>query len=233
MNRVLLELQALDTQTLSLARARKALDDGSRARSERDEMARLLEAARAEAKGVAQTRRAKEGESEAIDAKMTRQKARLASSSSAGDVAALERDLVGLSHARGELDEAILQLMDESEGLDKKTKSLETELSAREEEAERVEKEFARRSAELDGQIAQKRAARPAISEKLTPAESEKYSAAFKKFNGLGVSEAINGACSACGTSLSRDFLRDAVREAFPQCESCGRLIFVAASLHP
>jgi len=228
MNRVLLELQGLDTQILSLARARKALDDGTRARSERDATAQLLETARAEAKSVAQTRRAKEGESEAIDAKMTRQKARLESSSSAGDVAALERDLVGLSHARGELDEAILELMDESEGVDKKIKALETELRAREGEAEHIDKEFARRTAELDGQIAQKRAARPAIAGKLTPAESEKYEAAFKKFNGLGVSEAISGACSACGTSLSRDFLRDAVREAFPQCESCGRLIFVA-----
>lgn len=229
MNRVLLELQGLDTQTLSLARARKALDDGSRARAERATMEQILEAARAEAKGIAQTRRSKEGESEAIDAKMTRQKARLASSSSAGDVAALERDLVGLSHARGELDEAILGLMDKGEGLDKKVKALETELREREIEAERIEKEFARRAAELDEQIAAKRAARPAIAEKLTPAESEKYGAAFKKFNGLGVSETINGACSACGTSLSRDFLRDAVRETFPQCESCGRLIFVAA----
>jgi len=228
MNRFLLELQGLDTQILSLARARKALDDGTRTRLERDGMTRLLEAARAEAKGVAQTRKGKEGESEAIDAKITRQKARLGSSSSAGDVAALERDLVGLSHARGELDEAILELMDESEGLDKKIKALETELRAREAEVERTETEFTRRGAQLDGQIAEKRAARPAIAGKLSPAESEKYGAAFKKFNGLGVSEAINGACSACGTSLSRDFLRDAVREVFPQCESCGRLIFVA-----
>jgi len=228
MNRVLLELQGLDTQILSLARTRKSLDDGTRARAEREATAQLLEAARSEAKGVSQTRKGKEGESEAIDAKITRQKARLASSSSAGDVAALERDLVGLSHARGELDEAILELMDESEGSDKKIKALETELRARETEAERIEKEFTQRAAQLDGQIAAKRAARPAIAEKLSPAESEKYGAAFKKFNGLGVSEAISGACSACGTSLSRDFLRDAVREAFPQCESCGRLIFVA-----
>lgn len=229
MNRQLLELQQLDTQILGLTRTKKALDDGTAARATRDATRALLDAARAQERGASQTRRAREGELEAIETKIARQKARLGSSSSAGDVAALERDLVGLSGARGELDETILELMDESESLQKRALQLETELKRDEAEVARIEAEFAQSGAVLDQQMAAKRAARPAIAGKLSPAESEKYAVSFKKFAGLGVSEAVKGACSACGTSLSRDFLRDSASEAFPQCESCGRLIFVAS----
>jgi predicted nucleic acid-binding Zn-ribbon protein len=230
MNRVLLDLQQLDTQILGLSRAKKALDDGTSARTQRDATRTLLEAARVEERGVGQTRRSREGELEATEAKIARQKARLGSSSSAGDVAALERDLVGLSHARGELDETILELMDEGEELQKRIEQLESELLKNEEEVALIEADFASQSGALDKQMAAKRVARPAIANMLSPAETEKYGASFKKFAGVGVSEAVKGVCSACGTSLSRDFLRDAAGEAFPQCESCGRLIFVGAS---
>lgn len=228
MNRQLLELQQLDTQILALTRAKRALDDGAPARTAREATRALLDAARLEERGTNQTRRAREGELEAIETKIARQKSRLGTSSSASDVAAFERDLVGLAHARGELDETILQLMDEGDSLQKRVGQLEAELARVETEVARVEAEFAAQSAALDKQIASKRAARPAIADKLSPAETEKYGSSFKKFAGLGVSEAVKGACNACGTTLSRDFLRDAEKEAFPQCESCGRLIFVS-----
>ncbi len=230
MNRVLLDLQRLDTQTLALSRAKKALDDATSARARRDETQNLLDAARAEERGVNSTRGLREGELEATEQKIARQKSRLMNASNSGDVAALERDLVGLSHARGELDETILELMDEGDSLSKRIGQLEAELAQNESEVARIEAEFKKKSAELDGQIAAKRAGRPALATQLSPVESEKYETSFKKFAGLGVSEAQRGVCSACGTTLSRDFLRDAVSEAFPQCESCGRLIFVGAS---
>lgn len=228
MNRQLLELQQLDTQILALTRTKRALDDGAPARTAREATRALLDAAREEERGIGQTRRAREGELEAIETKIARQKARLGTSSSASDVAAFERDLIGLAHARGELDETILELMDKGDSLQKRVGELEVEVARNQSEVARIEADFALQSAALDKQIAAKRAARPVIAEKLTPVESEKYGSSFKKFAGLGVSEAVKGTCSACGTSLSRDFLRDAEKEAFPQCESCGRLIFVS-----
>lgn len=227
MNRVLLDLQHLDSSILSLSRTRKALDNGTAARQTRDDMALVLSKVREEERGVGATRRAREGDLEATETKIARQKARLNSSSNAHDVSALERDIVGLSKTRGELDETILELMEEGDQLQTRIAQIEGELSRAEKEVARVEAEFNARSAELEAQIATKRAARSAQAAKLSPVETEKYVASFKKHNGLGVSEAVKGTCTACGTTLSRDFLRDAQREAFPQCESCGRLIFV------
>lgn len=228
MNRALLDLQHLDSSILALSREKKALDDGTNARQKRDETRALLEAARTEEKGIASTRRTHEGELEATEAKIAKQKARLNTSSSAHDITAFERDLVGLTKTRGDLDETILELMDESESLQKRVGELEAELSRNEAEVGRVEAAFAASNAELDAGLARKRAARPALAGKLSATETEKYVASFKKHGGLGVSETIKGACSACGTTLSRDFLRAAPAEAFPQCESCSRLIFVA-----
>ncbi len=227
MNRALLELQHLDSSILGLSRAKKALDDGTLARQTRDETVAQLEDARAQQQTNASTRRAREGELEATEAKIARQKERLASSSSAGDVSAFERDLVGLSHARGDLDEKILELMDEGEQIQKRVAQLELEAKKAEAEVARIEAQFQKSSADLDAQLARKRAARPALAEKLSPAETEKYVASFKRHGGLGVSETIKSACSACGTTLSHDFFKAAPREAFPQCESCSRLIYV------
>ncbi len=229
MNRALLELQHLDSSILSLSRAKKALDDGTSARLARDETQTQLKATQDEERAVSSTRRAREGELESTETKIARQKARLASSSSAGDVAALERDLVGLSHARGELDETILELMDKGETLQKQIAHLQAQLQQADEETARIEAEFAKTSADLDAQMARKRALRPQLAGKLSPAETEKYVASFKHHGGLGVSEAVKGTCTACGTTLSRDFLKQAPREAFAQCESCSRLIFVEA----
>ena len=229
MNHALLDLQHLDSSILALSRAKKALNDGSAARVKRDEMAKLLAAAQAESSGVAATRRARETEQECIETKIARQKARLESSSNAGDVAAFERDLVGLSQARSALDETILELMDEGEGLQKRVAQLEVEARHAQTEVARIEAEFATASADLDAQLAQQRAKRPALAVKLSPVETEKYVASFKRHAGLGVSEAVKGVCSACGTTISHDFLRGAPREAFPQCESCARLIYVAS----
>ncbi|RYX85701.1 hypothetical protein EON83_05020 [bacterium] len=229
MNRALLDLQHLDSAILSLSREKKALDDGTNARQKRDETRTILEAVRAEEQGVAKTRSTREDELEATESKIAKQKARLNSSSSAHDVAALEKDIAGLTKTRGELDETILELMDEGESLQKRIGELEAEFKRAEAEVARVEGEFTKSSTDLDAQLARKRAQRPALSGKLSPVETEKYVASFKKHGGLGVSEIIKGGCSACGTTLSRDFLRAAPSEAFPQCESCSRLIFVAA----
>ena len=228
MNRALLDLQHLDSAILALSREKKALDDGTNARQKRDGTRTVLEAARAEEKGVTSTRGKREGELEAIEAKIAKQKARLNTSSSAGDVAALERDIVGLTKTRGELDETILELMDEGDSLQKRVGELEAELARGEAEVGHVEAAFAASNADLDDKLARKRGARPALAGQLSSIETEKYVSAFKKHGGLGVSETIKGACSACGTTLSRDFLRAAPSETFPQCESCGRLIFVA-----
>ena len=228
MNRALLDLQHLDSAILALSREKKALDDGTSARQKRDETRTVLEAARSEEKGVALARGKREGELEATEAKIAKQKARLNTSSNAGDVAALERDIVGLTKTRGELDETILELMDEGESLQKRVGELEAELTRGETEVGRVEAAFAASNSDLDDRLARKRASRPALAGKLSASETEKYVASFKRHAGLGVSEAIKGACSACGTTLSRDFLRAAPSEASPQCESCSRLIFVA-----
>jgi len=230
MNRALLELQHLDSSILSLSRAKKALDDGTKARQTRDETQASLEAARTEERANASTLRSREGELETTEAKIVRQKARLPSSSNANDVAAFERDLIGLSHARGDLDEKILELMDEGEQIQKRVAQLELEAKRAGEEVARVEAQFQKSSADLDAQLARKRAARPALSGKLSSIETEKYVASFKRHGGLGVSETVKGTCSACGTTLSHDFLKAAPRETFPQCESCSRLIFVEAS---
>lgn len=230
MNRALLELQQLDSSILALSREKKALDDGKRAREQRDEIQTRLQGAQDELKTASSNLRGREGELETTEAKIARQKTRLNASSSAGDVAALERDLVGLAKARGELDEAILELMDASETLQKRVAALGSELLKAEDEVARIEAEHAKSSARLDAQLAQKRALRPSFAGKLSPVESEKYLSAFKNHAGLGVSEAVKGACSACGTTLSRDFLKAAPGETFPQCESCARLIWVAAN---
>src|SRR5918997_4681 len=105
MNRLLYELQDIDTSIARLKRERAKLDDGSRLRSERDT---LLEARDAEKKRLSalNTERAdKELQLQTTEEKITRQQTRLMNAKSAHEVNSLQRDIEGLTRARGDLDE--------------------------------------------------------------------------------------------------------------------------------
>ena len=227
MNRALLDLQELDTQILAASREKGRLDDGESARETYDAAEAGFEAAQADLKAKQSDLKAREDALSAAETKIALQKKRVMNASSAHEISALERDIAALERARGDLDEAILNLMDAIESAENAVKTARGVWKRSEREAEEIETHFDEETARLEAKIVAGRAARPALANVLTPAETEKYNASFKKFGGLGVAKIVDSTCSGCGTTNSIHHLREAKTLEFPICESCGRLIFV------
>lgn len=227
MNPALLELQDHDSALARLTREKAALDDGSEARARRDLLEKQLEEVGALLKTAESNRSDREAELSATEAKIAQQQQRMMTASSAHEISALERDIGGLSHRRGELDEAILMLMDEAETHAARVAGLEKQLADARKEVERIEGEFASETSRLNAAIARETAARDGVEAQLSPPEKQKYDASFKRHAGVAVARVVGGSCSACGTKLSTYSLRDAAGEEFPTCEACGRLLWV------
>ena len=227
MNRALLDLQLLDSAIQNATREKARLDNGTQARATRDASENQLAQTRAAAAQVAATRAKAEGDLEAAETKIERQKKRVMTVSSAHEISALERDIAGLSRMRGELDETILTAMDEGETLAAKIATQEKEVEAARQKAEQIESDFAAQTQLLDKRIADKRAARAPVIARLSPADREHYADGYKRYNGVAVAHVEGGACSACGAEILPFTLREAKTQEFPTCEGCGRLLWV------
>ena len=227
MNRALLDLQLLDSAIQNATREKARLDDGSSARQSLNELETTLAQTREQATTVAATRAKAEGDLEATETKIERQKKRVMTVSSAHEISALERDIEGLSRMRGELDETILVAMDEGETLSEQLSNLEKEVAAARQKAEQIEAEFAAQNALLDKRIADKRVARAPVIAQLSANDKERYADGFKRHGGVAVAQVTGGNCSACGAEILPFTLREAKTQEFPTCEGCGRMLWV------
>jgi hypothetical protein len=227
MNRALLELQEIENSIVALTREKAQLDDGTQARAARDSLVAAVAETAAQVQKTASARQASELELKTAEDKIAKQQARLMNASSSHDIAALQRDIDALGRARGDLDEAILNLMDEGETLSAQLSTLEKQLETAKTRVETTETNFADESARLERSLAAARARREEAATVLSPAERAKFADFAKKHGGVAVSKVVKGNCSACGAAILQFTLREAKNQEFPTCEGCGRLIFV------
>ncbi len=228
MNRALLELQEIDNQIAAFTRDKSRLDDGTAARSKRDELAAKLTQTAAQKGKSAAALAGAELELQTAETKIALQQKRVMNASSAHEISALERDIAALNRARGDLDENILTLMDEGETLSGQIADLEVKLGKAKALVEKIEADFASDGARLERSLKAARETRIPAQSALSAAENEKYAAFASKFGGVAVASVLKGNCSACGAAVLQFTLREAKNQQFPTCENCGRLIFVA-----
>ena len=124
-------------------------------------------------------------------------------------------------------EDRILDLMGESEPLEKNVKAAEAALKEEKQQVE-AEKTSAREATAKDEQqLEGLRADRKTIVAGLTPELNRAYERIRKKWHGTVVAEVVEGRCNACQIVLRPQFFQDLKRgEELMFCESCGRIIF-------
>ncbi|MDF2440145.1 MAG: uncharacterized protein JWN98_1129 [Abditibacteriota bacterium] len=227
MNRLLWELQQTDNLITRLRREKSKLDDGTHARSERDTLARVRNDAKARLATLNSQRGDKEAELQATEEKIARQNTRLMNAKNAHEVSSLQRDIAALGHARGDLDEAILMLMEEAESAARTLADLEAQLQTATAHATAIEQTFAAETTRYDGELKAAQAQRESTATQLDAESKAKYDEVAKARGGIAVAIPQNGNCSACGMELTTFNLREAKSQIWPICESCYRLLFV------
>jgi len=134
-----------------------------------------------------------------------------------------------ISYAEGEIRKAedrILDLMEQSEPLEKNVKAAEIDLKAQQQHVE-AEKKNARERTAIDKQELQRtQTERQAIVAEMTPSFYTEYERIRKKTRNHPIADATEGRCDACQIALRPQFFQDLRRgDKVMFCESCGRIL--------
>ena len=124
-------------------------------------------------------------------------------------------------------EDRILELMTESEPLDRNVKVAEAELKAEKAQVE-AEKQVARERTAIDQKAsADLQKERAEIVAGITPAVYQRYTRVCKMRRGIGVAEAVDGRCSVCNMSMRLQFFQELRRgDQVMACESCLRILY-------
>jgi hypothetical protein len=123
-------------------------------------------------------------------------------------------------------EDRILELMAESEPLDKNVKVAEKALAEEKIQVE-TEKAKAREKTALDEKVlAELKARRTGIAAEITADVFKEYERLRKARRGIAVAEVIDGRCVACHIGVRPQFMQELRRgDHVKYCESCGRIL--------
>src|ERR1051325_9771340 len=124
-------------------------------------------------------------------------------------------------------EDRILELMGESEPLDKNVKAAEVALKTEKAQVE-AEKQQAREDTAADQKASKDlEAERAKAVEGMAKSTYQLYDRIRKARKGIGVAEAIDGRCSACNMAMRLQFFQDLKRSGqIMTCESCHRILY-------
>ena len=124
-------------------------------------------------------------------------------------------------------EDRILELMTESEPLDKNVKAAEAALKGEKAQVE-AEKQQARERTAVDQKAAQElQTERAAIVKDITSSTYQRYERVRKGRRGVAVAEAVEGRCSACNMVIRLQFFQDLKKgDQIMSCESCTRILY-------
>jgi predicted nucleic acid-binding Zn-ribbon protein len=125
------------------------------------------------------------------------------------------------------LEDRILDLMGQSEPLDRNVKAAEAALRTEKAQVEK-EKDHAReRTAEDRTAAAELQTERAAIVARMAAATVQRYERARKARRGIAVAEVVEGRCNQCHMALRLQFFQDLKQDVeILSCESCQRLLY-------
>ena len=140
-----------------------------------------------------------------------------------------------ISWCEGEIrraEDRILELMEESEPLEKNLKVAELQLKAESAQVEAEKTRAKQKTAADTHDLEQARAERNSIREKMSPKLYADYERIRRKTKGTVVAEAVDGRCDACMITLRPQFAQELrVGDKVMYCESCGRILLNNAAI--
>lgn len=124
-------------------------------------------------------------------------------------------------------EDRILELMGESDPLDKNVQAAEEALKKERAEVEREKQQARERTAADQKQIQELKAERAEIVAQATPAAYRDYERIRKNRKGMAAAEVLEGRCTGCHMAVRLQFLQDLKQDThIMHCESCGRILY-------
>jgi len=188
---------------------------------------RKLEADRAALSANQKERKKCEGDIQAQETKISKLKDQMLLAKTNEQYRAFQHEIDFCQKEIRKAEDRILELMGESEPLDKNVKAAEVSLKAEKAEVE-LEKAKARERTAVDQRSSQElQTERAAIAAQATRAALDRYERVRKARKGIGVAEVIEGRCSACNLALRLQLFQELKRDdQIMACENCQRILY-------
>ncbi len=188
---------------------------------------RKLEADRAALTANLKERKSCESDIQSQEQKISKLKDQMLQAKTNEQYRAFQNEIEFCQKEIRKFEDRILELMSESEPLDKNVKAAEAALKAEKAEVE-AEKQQARERTAVDEkahrELDQERAE---IVKKIAAATYQQYERVRKARRGIGIAEALDGRCSACQMAIRPQFFQDLKRgDRIMACESCQRILY-------
>ncbi len=222
-----LRLQALDRKIASLENEIATLPRHiGEIEKKLESHTRRLEADRAALAANQRDRKKLEGDIQVHDQKISKLRDQMLGAKTNEQYKAFQNEI---AYAEGETrksEDKILDLMEQSEPLEKNVKAADEQLKEEQKHVER-EKAHARERTAIDQkELAIQQQERKTIVAEMPPAFYTEYERIRKKTKNTPIADATDGRCSACMISLRPQFFQDLRRgDKVMFCESCGRIL--------
>jgi predicted nucleic acid-binding Zn-ribbon protein len=222
-----LRLQALDRRIATLEGEIAALPKHiAEIEKQLEAHTRQLERDRAALAANARDRKKLEGDIQVHEQKISKLRDQMLQAKTNEQYRAFQNEI---AYAEGEIRKAedrILDLMEQSELLDKNVKASEVDLKKQQRYVEGEKKIARERTAASQKELAEKTAERKSISAQMDPKFYVDYERIRKKTKNTPIAEAVDGRCDACRISLRPQFFQDLRKgDKIMFCESCGRIL--------
>lgn len=222
-----LRLQALDRKIVSLETEIATLPKHIAEIEKRLEShTRKLETDRAALTANQRDRKKMEGDIQIHEQKISKLKDQMLGVKTNEQYKAFQHEIAYIEAEIRKSEDKILDLMEQSEPLDKNVKLAENELKKEQQHVEAEKKQARERTAVDQKELGEQRAERQTITTQMEPRFYSEYERIRKKTKNTPIADATEGRCSACQIALRPQFFQDLRRgDKIMFCESCGRIL--------
>jgi len=188
---------------------------------------RKLEADRAALSANQKERKKCEGDIQSVEQKISKLKDQTLQAKTNEQYRAFQNEIEFCQKEIRKSEDRILELMAESEPLDKNVKTAETALKAEKQQVE-GEKQQARERTAIDQRaLDELLKERAGIVSQLNASLLRQYERIAKTRNGVALAEAVDERCTACHMTMRPQYFLDLKRgESIMQCENCQRILY-------
>jgi predicted nucleic acid-binding Zn-ribbon protein len=226
--KLVIRLQEIDQRLSELAREISALPKHI-AEIEKKLIAhqRKLEADQAALAANQKERKACDAAIQAQDQKISKLKDQMLEAKTNEQYRAFQNEIEFCQKEIRKSEDRILELMTESEPLDKNVKAAEAALKTEKAEVEKEKQEARERTAVDERASAELAKERAAIVVQVTAPTIKHYERVKKTRRGIGIAEVVDGRCTACNMMVRPQFFQELKRgDEVMSCESCQRILY-------
>jgi uncharacterized protein len=147
------------------------------------------------------------------------------------ELQALQREIEQLKQHNGELEENLIIIMEEIDGIKAQIQTKEAEMAAMQDEWQKKQQEFKAQLTGIDQAVSEAASRRQRIASQVAGELISRYELIFSRRGGTAVVEVAGGICQGCYMNIPPQFLNEIIKsEKLNLCPSCQRILYLKPS---